>query len=73
MQIHSFSVGGGVIHKIPFRGNFLSAWFSPTGALVGIEGHSPSFRPVRTGKEAEARAQSVGNAYRDKFIPASLS
>lgn len=73
MQVIPFTNGGGVIHKIPFRGNFLSAWFSSAGILVAIEGHSPSFRPVRTGKDAEAKAQSVGNSHREKFLPASLS
>lgn len=37
MQCHTFSNGGFVIHKIPFNGGKLSAWFDADRNLLDIE------------------------------------
>ena len=66
-HVSSFTIGGGVIHKIPFRGNYLSAWYDQNGNLIEIEGHTPNHRPVRVGADARAHAQQVGRAYLDRF------
>jgi hypothetical protein len=64
LQVHKFEGGGGVVHKIAFRGNRMSAWFDAGGKVVNVEVHNSAFRRVRHGKEAIEHASRFAWALR---------
>ena len=72
LQIHRFSSGGGVIHKIPhprLPGVLMSAWAGPDGSLRDCEARRNG-RPVRVSADAMAKAASYLRSFFAPTTPA---
>lgn len=64
LQVHRFPDGGGVIHRIPWRGGRLSAWFGPDFRVLNVEAFNRSGRGVRSGAAAREEAARWAPALR---------
>ena len=56
MQPHKFTTGGGVVHRIPYNGNRMSAWFDAAGNVLDVEVFRGQ-RAVRSGSAARIHAK----------------
>lgn len=55
-----FTTGGFVLHKIPFNGGKLSAWFDDVGNLLDVERFNSSGRIAKTTEDARRQARLLG-------------
>jgi hypothetical protein len=64
IQKQTFSTGGFVLHRIPYNGGKLSAWFDAEGKLTDAEYFLQSGKRYRTTDNAKRIAQMTGNIWR---------
>lgn len=63
-QKQTFSNGGFVLHRIPYNGGKLSAWFDADGQLIDAEYFLQSGKRYRTTEGAKQTAQRFGNIFK---------
>lgn len=64
IQKQTFSTGGFVLHRIPYNGGKLSAWFDADGKLIDAEYFLRSGKRYRTTDNVKRIAQMTGNIWR---------
>lgn len=64
IQKQTFSTGGFVLHRIPYNGGKLSAWFDADGQLIDAEYFLRSGKRYRTTDSVKRIAQMTGNIWR---------
>lgn len=64
-QKQTFSSGGFVLHRIPYNGGRLSAWFDDEGKLLDAEYFLKSGKRYHTTDNVKRIAQLAGNIWRN--------
>ena len=65
IQKQNFSTGGFVLHRIPYKGGKVSAWFDVNTKLIDAEYFLKSGKRYRTTDSVKRTAQMMGNILRN--------